>query len=244
MNRALAAVLSLSLAPLAFAGESEKIYLTDPGFAQVVSGSFLPLQAKDAFAGLGDCGVLENKRRYSLVDAVAAVQPCLNAVTARYGLALKAEPGRVEDSGSFGIVIYAGNVSVAAPVMRDLNHAIAARGGELLGHTALLRREAERQILKTSLAQEALDSCLLPAVLRKVETAQDFITHYGSCLTMDAKLQVKEMRQSPGHTLGVALVTAADEIVAEGLNGVVAVMAESGRVELMIMAYPEKIMLP
>ncbi len=163
MNRVFAAALALSLSPSAFAGELEGLRVPEADFTALVGRSILPMQAKNAFDGLAECGLLDNKRLYELDEAVSALQPCLDAVSRRYGAALKAEAGPVGPEGRPGIVIYAEGAALTAPVMRDLNLGLAARGRFLLGHGAVLRRGSDRPVLESAPALEGLLGRLLAA---------------------------------------------------------------------------------
>ncbi len=180
MNQVLAAALALSLSPLASAGQFEAVQVSETDFNKVVSGAVLPMQAKNAFDGLAECRMLDNKRLYDLDEAVAALEPCLDAVARRYGVTLTVEAGPVKPAGRMGIVIYSGEVALTAPVMRDLNAGLEARGRFLLGHSVLLRREAERPVLKSGPAQADPMSRIL-SVSRGFATKWDQCQDHETC---------------------------------------------------------------
>lgn len=93
-------------------------------------------------------------------------------------------------------------------------------------------------------AQDALDACLIPTIVRKIESGADFIRHYGGCLAQQRSLRVVEMRQSPAQKLGVILLSQAERPVVARLTGPVKVVAENGPVEIQLVAYSNPVYLP
>ena len=118
-----------------------------------------------------------------------------------------------------------------APVMKDLNKAIADRGGKLLGHPAVVVA-AERLT-----PQEALNECILPMVVREISNGDDFIKAYGVCLRKVPEFGIVEMQQWPNKPLGVILLTKADKPMAESLTTSVQVSSADGPVKVELVAY-------
>lgn len=100
------------------------------------------------------------------------------------------------------------------------------------------------EALPSNAAQSALDRCILPMVVRKVESGADFIRYYGGCLNRAPELKIKALKQSPGHRLGVLVLSAAEKPALDRLNGSVSVNTETGPVKVLLMAYSETVYLP
>lgn len=190
------------------------------------------LQARDAFSETGDCGIVDAKtlRPFEREEAVSALQPCFAALSKRYHAQVKL----TSDQKGLALVLDS-NVTMTSPLRRDLGRALQNRENMLLGHVVVLRREGE-QAARVSSLQKQFDECLKPMVLRKIETSGDFLKHYGSCFAKDFRIQ-----PSPAHRLGL-MVQAAGSV--DTLNGALRVLAVSGEVELMVMAYSETLDLP
>lgn len=248
-NLIAASAAALFLAASAQASGLEQLVGSDAAFANTVSVTLAAFEAKDTLRETPECAALDRKyfRQFSLAEAVKLVQPCLDGVAKRSGIALQAELGVVSPAGEehgpvMGIVIVAPDVSVASQGMRDLSRSLDARGWELLGHRVKVARAGE--MAQSSAVQKALDGCIMPSVLRKIESGADFIKYYGRCITSDSSLKVRELRPSPGHQFGVLAVSSGDQVVVESINGAVSINAESGPVRIIFMAYPESYSLP
>lgn len=190
------------------------------------------LQARDAFAETGDCGIVDAKtlRPFEREEAVEALQPCFAALSKRYRARIQLSA----DQKGLALVLDS-NVTMTSPLRRDLSRALHNRENMLLGHAVILRREGDAPARVSSL-QKQYDECLKPMVLRKIESSGDFLKHYGACFTKDFRIQ-----PSPAHKFGL-MVQAAGSV--DALNGVIRVLAQNGEVELMVMAYSETLDLP
>jgi hypothetical protein len=237
----------LLIPALSFA-QQEPVYhfQPEPDFNQVLNNAIIPLQPKDAFLGLPACSAVDAKtlRAWTLPEAVKVISPCLSSVSARYAVSLKADRGVVgaqaNGRGALGIVLIAGTTTLVGNSMaRDVNYAISQRGGRLLGFTAVLRRESDPVPAVPSLAQDAIDRCMLPMVIRKIETGADFIQYYGGCLRRAPELKVVDLKPWAGHQLGVMVLTNDEASVAETLDGVVTVNGAQGQVRVDVVAYPK-----
>ncbi|MBI5623036.1 MAG: hypothetical protein HY924_04575 [Elusimicrobia bacterium] len=252
MKKLLSALLaSAFLSVPAFSATLEDLARTDLSFALTVRETVAAYQAGDAFRQAPECAFLDYKyfRRFTLAEAVAMLQPCAEGVSRRSALSLKAELGVVrtatESEGPLmGIVLRTGDASIASQGMRDLNYSLRQRNFELLGHPVLLRRASDEAAGRKSAAQDAVDSCMLTTVLRKIESGADFIKAYGKCITSSEVLKVKELRPAPNRELGVVALTAGGDMVVQSLNGGVTVASETGPVTVLIIAYPETFSLP
>jgi len=238
---------------LSFA-QQEPVYhfQPEPDFNLTLNNAMLPLQPKDAFLGLPTCSAVDAKtlRAWTLPEAVNVIAPCLSAVSAHYAISLKADRGVVGvlSSGhgaALGIVITAGATTLVGNSMaRDVNYAISQRGGKLLGFTAILRREGDPMPAIPSLAQDAIDRCMLPMIVRKIETGADFIQYYGGCLRRAPELKVVDLKPWAGHQLGVMILTNDEAAAAESLDGVVTVHGDKGPVSVDMVAYPKTVFQP
>lgn len=226
-------------------------YQPEPDFDLVVTRTVRAFQAKDAFDGLEECRVLSAIpiRPFTLDEAISMIKPCLSQVSTRYGAAVTAKKAAAAPEGGLapqvqGIVLrIPTTVNLTNPLIRDLNQGIKSRNGRILGHPAMVRIEDDAKPA-ISAAQAALDNCLMTAVIRPVETSEDFIRYYGHCITQAQALKVTELRPSPGHKLGVIALCHGDKSLVESLNGYVAVSGEEGPVKVMVLAYPQMIYLP
>ncbi|MBI5882236.1 MAG: hypothetical protein HZB91_03930 [Elusimicrobia bacterium] len=252
MKKLISAVLASTLlaAPAAAAG-LEGLFQNDMAFAKLVTGTVSLYEAKDALAETPECGLLDRKyfRQFSLVEAVKVLQPCVDGVSRRSGMNIKAETGVVREATDsegpvMGIVLRTGDASITSEGMRDLSYSLRQRNFELLGHPVRVRRASDEAASRKSAAQEALDSCMLTTVLRKIESSADFINAYGKCITSSDALKVKELRPAPNRELGVLALSSASDVVVQSLNGAVSVNSQDGPVTVLIIAYPETFSLP
>lgn len=226
----------------------------EPDFDLAVNHALQAAKPNDAFQAASECGVID--ARYvapvPIEKAEKILGDCLSALATRYGGAdLLAKRGTVTRDEGFTaqvevlMILVPKSVGAATPLMRDLNHALAQRQGRILGHRAVIERADDRKVsMMSSTPQNALDNCMLPSVVRKIESGADFIKYYGSCLRQARSLRVVDMRQSPAHRLGVILLTEADRAVAETLTGPVKVAAANGPVEVQLLAYTNPVHLP
>ncbi|MFA6317974.1 MAG: hypothetical protein WC943_11185 [Elusimicrobiota bacterium] len=252
MRKLLSAVLAASfLAVPAFAGSLEDLARTDLSFALTVQETVNQYQAADAFRQAPECAFLDYKyfRQFSLAETVEMMQPCAEGVSRRAGMSLKVEIGAVRPAAAdegpvMGIVLRTGDASIASQGMRDLNTSLRQRNFELLGHPVLVRRASDEAATRKSAAQEAIDSCMLTTVLRKIESAGDFIGAYGKCITSSEALKVRELRPAPNREMGVLALSSGGEVTVQSLNGSVTVNSESGPVTVLIIAHPETFSLP
>lgn len=253
-----AAILALSAAANA---QQVVRFQPEPDFNLMVREVAAPMAAKDAFAGLQECGVVDAKtfRPVTVAQAEQMIAPCLKAVGTRYAQSVTLERIAASNDGVFsvqveGIAIYIpSEIAVTDALYKDLQYGIQKRNGRILGHPVLLRRGAAPDRNKDvkalaeapkSLVQNAIDGCMQPMVLRKVETAEDFILYYGRCITQDKSLKVRELRAAPNHPMSVTLLSLADGPTVQSLNGAVTVLAENGPVTVKVLAYPQTVYLP
>lgn len=246
------AVIALFAASAARAGEEKVRYQPEPDFEMVVSKTLASFEAKDAFLGVAECAVVDAKpiRPFTLPEAQEMLEPCMEKISGNYGARVTVKAGVVEagegDRGPIlGLILWTSKgVTLENPMLRDLNYAIHARYDILLGHPAVVRREGEQDLAARSAAQDSVDRCLLPMVVRKIESGADFVRYYGRCISQDKSLKVMDIRPSLGHKLAVTVLSAADRPTVESLNGIVTVNAEDGPVSVLVLAYPETVFVP
>ena len=199
-----------------------------PHFDRYAAGVVHALSPKDAFAGHEACAIVDARlvQPLPINQAEEMLQPCMNSLSRRYGMRITTRVDYIGKSLRQALVIRLSDLTaIDNEAFRDLNHALALRKHQLLGHPAELRREA---LPGRSVMQNAIDRCILPAVMRKIESGQDFIGYYGGCLPRAAELKIKALKQSPGHRLGVMVLSSADQSMVETLNGSVSVRAGNG----------------
>jgi hypothetical protein len=247
-NTLVVAILSTIFAAPLGATEVARVTIPAEGFEMGVAQALGQFKPKDAFAVSAACGVVDAKtfRAYSLSEAVSVLKPCLREVSLSYKVKAVA---RVEASENQIVILLDG-----ADAIRDFNHALSLRHGQLLGHPAKVKRafshadfralqNPEAEVAHSSI-QDVVDTCMISTVVRKVQNGDDFIKIYGRCILSSKDLKVQELRSSNGHTLAVNVLTKANQDVVEALNGTVTVNAGTGPVDVLIIAYPETLQLP
>jgi len=209
-------------------------------FETQVVESLRPFILEDAFANVGACGVLDMKtiRPFSLDEASDLVKPCMDGVAKKYSAKAVTEAGFISAPqsgmpGKTGLLIKTDMVP-GSKAHRDLLASLARREGRLLGHTAKVLTGDELAHTAVSTLQKALDGCM--------RSGEDFVKIYGSCLTRNAELKIKEIRPSDG--LSVTVKTDATGSTVEAYNGFVTVNAGKGPVQVMVVAYGSQVYLP
>lgn len=182
------------------------------------------------------------------------MQECVKAVGVRYNLPVTLERVAASAEGSVsiqveGLALYIpASVGITDPLMKDLSFGIEKRQHRILGHRVMIRRGAAPKTTKrvgaksaasASVAQDAIDQCILPTVLRKIESSDDFIRYYGRCLVNFEALKIQTVRPSAGRSLSVTLLSLADAPTVRSLNGSLTVNAANGPVTVSVLAYPE-----
>ncbi|MFA6003451.1 MAG: hypothetical protein WC881_05220 [Elusimicrobiota bacterium] len=238
-NLLLAALMTILAAPCR--ADDIGSLRSEPRFNAAVESALTAYRPRDIFAAETSCAILDIKtfQPFSLPETLRQVEPCLRAVSARHALALTAEPGAVAGSkpgAALGIILRTREASALSSGMRDLSHSLDIRGWRLLGHQVAVRRSGQPEAFARSAAQKALDQCVLLAMVREIKTSEDFIRYYGRCITRDPALKVRDIQPWPGQELGVTLTCAASEPETRSLNGIVAVNAGMGPVQIRILA--------
>lgn len=220
----------------------------EPDFEAVVSRTLQAMAPQDAFSQAAECRVVDAKffAPVSLDDAQKMLAPCMNALSSHYGMSVQAKSGTPNVEGEMSVQVeelllkVPASAPVTSPLLRDLNHGLSLRGNRILGQKALVDRGAdERTQSAASEAQDALDHCMLPQVLRRIDSGDDFIKYYGGCLRHDDALRVVALQSWPGHQLGVIVLTQGGDVVAEGMTGPVQVTGENGPVKVDLVAYTQ-----
>jgi len=99
----------------------------------------IPQFAKDAFKGLQECSIVDAMfiRQPDLKEAVGMLEPCMKAVSKRYGVPVSVKEAKIPDSSDLGIgLIVSGELMVGNSVLMDLDYSIKLHHGGLFGHTA------------------------------------------------------------------------------------------------------------
>jgi hypothetical protein len=255
----LAALFVLLATPCA-AQDAPVQYLPEPDFETIVQKTVEPLKAKDAFHGLEECAVVDARTiaPVTLAKAEEMIAPCVTGLGRRYGAELVVQRLAAAAEGDFaiqveGLAIYVpAETAVTSPLMKDINRGLALRKGKILGHRVALRRGPAPSANKPgpekgaqiSAAQGAIDRCVMTAVVRQIDSSEDFLKHYGGCLMRAPELKVREMRPAPGQKLTVALLSLAEEKIVQSLTGRVSVPGADGPVNVSLVAYPQVVSLP
>lgn len=243
----LSLVAALLAAPAAAAGFAESAWSVGAAFESGVEAA-QPRPAADAFAGVGECGVLDIKtiRAIPLDEASEMAAPCVAAALAKYAATGELKRGFLAaaqngDAAQTGLLIKT-DLPLGSQGLRDLEAGLARRQGRILGHRARVLRLGEVEPASVSALQAALQACMMPTVVRDLRTGDDFVKIYGRCLTRNPDLKINEVRAGPG--LSVIIQTEADRAAIEAYNGFVTVNAGKGPVTLMVQAYAVRVALP
>lgn len=247
------AVAALLLPTFAFSQDVPVSFQPEPDFELGVSKAIAAVKPADAFDAASECRVVDARfvKPVAIEQAEKMLAECLTALSTKYSVDLTARRGTVTREDSFTaqvqvlMIMVPKSIAASSPLMRDLNHGLAARQNRLFGHKAVIERSDDRTVsILNAPAQEALDGCLMPTVLRKIESGADFIKHYGSCLRQSSRLGIKDLRQSPAHQYAVIVLSGAERPVVAALTGPVKVLGSNGQVEIQLLAYSEPVYLP
>jgi len=246
MNTLLLALVTLA-AP-AFSQTSETLAARGQRFEIALDPAIMAFAAQDAFAGVGECGILDIKslRPFTLEEASDLIAPCLTAVGRRLPASLVIQAGFLSSAqagkpAATGLIIKSDLVA-GSKAHRDLMAGLSRRENLLLGHPVRVLTRGEAAPASVSAVQAALSQCILPTVVREIQTGEDFVKIYGRCLTHNEDLKITEIRAGQGLT--VNLKTEHSTSGVDSLNGFVTVNAGKGPVSVMIVAYPAKLDLP
>ncbi len=247
---AFAAALAVML-PL-FAGAQEVTFLPQPAFSDLLGRALAEVAPADAFA-VPACRVIDASflQPVSLESAKKILIPCLSAVSTHYGTDVRVTVGTLSEEGEFTaqvetlLLTVPDGYPVTSLLMRDLSHGLALRHGRLLGHPVMLqRRDPEVSAQEANPAQEALAACMLPMVMRRIQSGADFIRYYGGCLRQDRRLAVVALKPWAGHPMGVVVMSSAPRPVVESLSTTVSVPARGGRVTVDLVGHPVLVYRP
>lgn len=260
-------VVLLGTPAVAFAGELEKVWLQAGGFetasAQAVfaardaadkGGIGRPFQrlpphpvGNDAFAGLRECTIANPRfiRQPSLRDALQMLNPCMAAVSEKYGVAVSVSEslipgGGLPPGGVPGIAVtVSGPLPLGNNVLVDLQHAVdIVRHGTILSYRAKVEYLGEILPQSGSSLQSVVNRCALPMYLAPIRTAWDFVNTYGHCLKAAQNFGITHVAVPPNrHVPGTVWVFShAPKAVRESMNGSVSVSGEGGQLTFTIWA--------
>lgn len=240
--------LALAVTAASARAQSEALALSARSFDASAEAAISPFILEDSFAGLPACRILDVKtfRAWSLDEAADIAAPCLKAVGARYSADMSIKGGllSVASEGAPmkpGLILKTDLVP-GSKAHRDLVASLERRHDELLGHHVRLLTRGEAAPSSISAVQEALHQCILTTVVRDIQSGDDFVKIYGSCLTRNPDLKIDELRAGRGLT--VDMKTEQDAKGVEALNGYVTVNAGKGPVSVMIIAYGAQTAMP
>ncbi len=246
---ALFAAFAVLIPSLCAAQETLVRFQPEPDFEAIVSKSIQAVQPQDAFSAAPECRIVDARfiKAPTIDEAEKMLKPCADALSSRYGSTVLATHGTPVVQDGFSAQVEMLKLEVPAgtpatsPLMRDLNRGLSLRNGRILGHRAFIEREADKKVDVAAAglegAQSAIDRCILPMVVRKIESGDDFIKYYGGCLRKASDLRVVDMKPWPGHKLGVVIMTDGGRVVAQSMTGPVSVVAANGPVKIDLVAY-------
>ncbi|MDE2489355.1 MAG: hypothetical protein KGM24_00800 [Elusimicrobia bacterium] len=245
MNILLSSLAALLLAAPAGA-QTESLAAAARAFDAQAAAAIAAQAPADVFAGVPECAVLDEPtfRAWTLDEAARLAAPCLKAVSARRGVALKAVPGFLTapegaNPPPTGLVLES-DAAPGSALHRDLAASLSRRGERLLDQPVRLLTRGEVVPESVSAVQGALARCVMIDMVRDVRSGADFVGQYGSCIRRDADLQVSALRAGPG--LSVILETARPEAQVAALDGYVTVNGGAGPVRVLVIARPASVL--
>jgi hypothetical protein len=248
MKHFLALAATLIVTSFASAQEAPTFrFQPEPDFGGTIVRAVEGIKPMDAFSGVEACKIIDVKfiKAPTLEEAVKLMAPCLDSVSATYGVKVTIRQGTpATPENEMGVQVQMlllevpQGTTITSPVMKDLNRALSARKSRLFGHQTMVVR-AEPQIT----AQKALDVCILPTVVRQIQSGADFIKFYGTCLKKTAEFQITDMQPWPGKRLGVIVTTKAPKLVQDRLTTPVMVDGAEGPVVVELVAYSAPVAL-
>ncbi|MBI4656603.1 MAG: hypothetical protein HY746_07645 [Elusimicrobia bacterium] len=111
----------------------------------------IPMNPKDAFKGLDACSIVNAvfAKQPTLKEAVSMLQPCVKAVSKKYGVLVSASESFIWHTGptisqqrAIGILV-SGPLPIGNSVIRDLNHSVEIHHGYLLAYPAYVKHFGE-----------------------------------------------------------------------------------------------------
>ena len=247
MNKIFLAVVLASVAASASA-QSESAAFGARAFEAQAEAAVVPMAPADAFAGVGACGVLDIKSfiPWTLEEASNLANPCLKAVGQKYAAVMVLQAGELSAAAvgrpaAPGLILKT-DLLLGSKGYGELAASLERRGNRILGHPVLLLSRGETAPAAMSAVQGALRRCILPDVVRPIDSGADFVKIYGSCLKHDQDLKIDDLRAGAGFT--VEMQTEQSNKSVDALNGFVTVNAGKGPVQIMIVAFGAQVAMP
>jgi hypothetical protein len=122
-------------------------YQPEPDFSEAfVHNVAAAVKPHDAFAETAACKLADAKflAPIAIEEAAKMLQPCAQAITARYAKPFAVKVGTLTQPQQFSaqvenlLLTVPGSLQDNSPLLRDLGFALQKRGGVLLGHRALV----------------------------------------------------------------------------------------------------------
>lgn len=206
-----------------------------------VAGAPVGVSKKDIFRATPECEIVDvvNVRQPSLAESVAALAPCAKALSAKLSVELGARA-----DGKRILIALTGEKPAATAAADQLAEALAARDWRLFGHPAALWQpegETTGTAPKVSSLQLVIDSCPTIAVVRRLETAAEFLKAYGACLIDARNLQVSSVAPDPVAPATVLVYSAASSAALSEMSGSVTVPSENGPARFLILPRRESL---
>jgi hypothetical protein len=173
----------------------------------------------------------------TLAEAQAALEGCMNSVSAKYKAKVTATLGEGEL-----IIVVSGFIPSGSLVAADLRHALEIRKGELFGHSARVIRLAQSsEERRMSSLQFVVDRCPTIKMIRALRTTQDFIDIYGNCLREAKNLSIISVRNDPAEDLSILVYSNVAKHTIDEMNGVIRLVGDDGPVQIRVTAKKETI---
>ena len=196
----------------------------------------------DVFQDLGACHGVDARFLVQppLAQAVRMLESCMDALSYRYGVSIRAE-GREFEVAQAGsprstIAIVVSGMVAGTQVLEQIEDSLALRQGRLLTYpTALI----DRTTLRVSSLQPVVDGCVRILVHSEIRDAEDFLRVYGGCLRSAQGPDIETVRGVKERGRSRVLVSSkADQETVSAMNGKVTIPAAEGRLDIEVRAVP------
>ena len=235
------------------AGIAEKAWAEAASFEAALVGVGESLRAQDrprvwtsgpmdVFQDLGACHGVDARFfvQPPLREAVRMLESCMDALSYRYGVSIRAE-GREFEVAQAGsprstIVIVVSGMVAGTQVLEEMEDSLALRQGRLLTYpTALI----DRTTLRASSLQPVVDGCVRILVHSEIRDAGDFLGVYGGCLRSAQGQAIETVRgvKERGRSR-VVVSSKADRETVSAMNGKVTVPSAEGELVIEVRAVP------
>lgn len=176
-----------------------------------------------------------NIRQPSVQESVAALEPCLQKISADYRVDIRATQG---DEGL--VLVVSGILPAGSTATSDLRHALTLREGRLFGHAAsVVRLGRTSNVRKQSSLQFVVDRCMTIKIIHELNNSSDFLNVYGKCIRNAQGLSIQTVLAHPHEALGIVIYSKDPKNTIAEMNGIIEVPTINGALRIEVHALEE-----